>query len=1619
MKSIFTLGITFLLLCNVTFAQRFDTETNSGWFFGLNGGAAWNSTDIQNKTKFGGGFILGKTLNTDYSSPLSFDLRLRYLRAFWEGQDYDTTGSIIDKPAYSGYHNDTVGFAVQNFQNDVHHLGLELAIHANRFRYRTGIDPYIFGGLNIVWNQGYGDLVNGSPLDSTTYDYATIPLGGSVDNALDGTFETPLDGSNASEYNVNFMPSLGVGLGYYVTPRFSIGIEHKTTFTLKDDFDGTIFNQDGAQNDRNDWYHYTNGYLRWYFRGGNSRDDRVVNDPIPDPVDPIDPTPEVTDPNQPLLPIVDFTNPSSSPHTVSVPNFNLKGRVQFVNGASNVLFKQNGVVNSNFLYNPSTDLFTSAVTLNPGQNVFYLQGTNEDGSDNETVIIVYERPDAQPTPPVVNITNPNDNPHTVNTPNYTLSANILNVASANDITMTVNGTSYTNFSFNANTDVLTSNLVLSQGTTTVTITGTNVAGSDSDNTTFIYRPANNTPPPVVNFTNPQNSPYTHSSNSFNIAAEVLNVDNAQHITFKQNGSVNANFTYNAITDVFGSNVILNPGQNVFEIIATNNVGTDQASTIIIYDRPDPKPPVVTITNPSVNPYTTQNASIFVASTILNVTSASQVTFNLNGTNVTNFSFNPSTGQLTTMVNLVAGANVITVTGTNNDGTDSKNTTIIYSRPITVQPPVVDFVSPGVDPFTTTSTTHNVIATVQNVDNSSQINVNANGNNITSFSFNPTTKTVTFNQALIVGTNVITITGTNTAGADSESQTIIRRGVQTVQPPVVTFINPISNPQTSFNSSYNVSARVRYVSAAQNITLRINGAISTSFTYSTSSEIMNFTTGLIQGANVIEVTGTNNDGTDVASTTIIYRPQSITNPPTVDITNPGSSATTSLVQNVAIAATVQNVTSASNIGVTVNGTTVSNFIYNSANHQVNFTANLVSGGNSIVVTASNTAGTASDNTSIIYRPAATCNPPFVTFTRPATNGSTVTIPGYIMKANVQNVNAKSGVTVKFNGQTISSNLYTFNTATKEVVYLSNLNEGNNTFQVTGTNTAGNHSATATIIYNKPVVPCDGPLITFINPVTGGSAVSTNTFAFKAKVMAENASNITLLVNGAAQSNFGFNSATKFVTKTISLQEGNNSIEIIATNDCGRSQKSTTVIYRKVVINPCIIPALTAIVPASALTTQNATIDISASSIGVNNASEVTLTVNGQSKPFTYDAATHVITSTVALAEGQNVIILRAKNNCGNAEVKWMITREVCHTPVITYSTVPAISGVVNTPDFQILGTITNVDNSSVITVLHNGQGINYVYNSVTEELTVNRTLVVGVNNFQISIRSSCGNDVKKFAVTHKPVVIVNPPTVKIQNPSANPFNTTQGAITVLAKVMNVTNHNQIAVTVNNQAVNFNFNAATNDVTFNENLDVGNNMVNITAVNSAGTASDNTNIIYTAPVTLNPPVISFTKPTVSPFVVSEGRQTVSGVVQNITNINEVQILVNGNPFSAFTPTLINGTYNFTFFVSIATTHPTSNIQVLATTAGGSDAKGTVIQLQTNSSTVGTGSGSVTIGGGTTVIGGGTVGGSTGTGSGTGAGSGSGSGTGGGTRIQGTNTKPTKPTRTTKPTGTRGGL
>ena len=143
------------------------------------------------------------------------------------------------------------------------------------------------------------------------------------------------------------------------------------------------------------------------------------------------------------------------------------------------------------------------------------------------------------------------------------------------------------------------------------------------------------------------------------------------------------------------------------------------------------------------------------------------------------------------------------------------------------------------------------------------------------------------------------------------------------------------------------------------------------------------------------------------------------------------------------------------------------------------------------------------------------------------------------------------------------------------------------------------------------------------------------------------------------------------------------------------------------------------------------------------------------------------------------------------------------------------------------------------------------------------------------------------VSYQPPVVVSPPTVNITDPLSNPFETSVANITVTAITTNTAHSSEVAVTVNNTNLNFNFDPSTGMVSFNVRLINGNNTVVVTVSNANGTASDNTIIICKKPPVTNPPVLEITTPSVSPISVAEGNYEFVGNVKNLEHVGQLQI------------------------------------------------------------------------------------------------------------------------------------
>ncbi|MCB9223882.1 MAG: hypothetical protein H6582_06860 [Crocinitomicaceae bacterium] len=998
---------------------------------------------------------------------------------------------------------------------------------------------------------------------------------------------------------------------------------------------------------------------------------------------------------------------------------------------------------------------------------------------------------------------------------------------------------------------------------------------------------NITPPPpvqkpIVDIYDPGVSPYTVDYDHFTIRAYVHNVAGRQNITFKQNGNINNNFSYNVASDEFSSNVVLQAGQNIFEITGVNEAGQDYESTIIIYkkDVPVVEPPIVTITNPPYSPYTTANSTFSFASTVLNVDSKSQIKVYVNGNYTSDFTYNVTSKGLNSTLNLQEGTNTVTVTATNSAGSDSKTATIIYEKPQVKQPPIVDFIVPSTDPYTTTQSSMNITASVLNVDSKNDIKVTVNGFAKTNFTYNASTKQVTFPTALIEGANIIAITGTNSVGSDHEATTIIYNRPEAPKPPVVTYLDPITDPTVVFTSSYNVVAQVLNVNSASDIKLKINGIQSYNFAYSASSKQMTFTTNLLLGSNVIEITATNNAGTDSESTTIIRKKVVPKAPPIVDISYPATDNQVFNTPNITLVSTVLNVDNASNIQVWVNGNSTNGFGYNIATKVLTLPLNMVEGTNTVKITGTNSAGSDTKTRTIVYKKPVVPAPPTVSFVNPPSSPYLVNAQNYTITANTTNIDSKSQITLLLNGQLVQGGFYTL-TANKQILFNTDLIEGNNVFEITVTNQDGSASAMAIVTYKVDVVNCIIPTVGYISPVPY-STVNSPAVTIDAQINNwSTGTSVELFVNGVSQGLMAYNSGTSIASKATTLQEGSNAIKVQVTNDCGRNHATFTLNYVAPEA-PCLDPILTPNSPV-AQTTQSNTASVQAGVTGITTSNQIAVTLNGVAVAFQYDQGTGTINvNNVQLALGNNTILVTATNDCGNATTSFNIVREECKLPLVSNPS-HASGFTSNAPSISFTASIANVDASQIELIVNNiSQPFNFSNGVLSSGINLNE----GSNSIVINATNACGNTTKTYDINY--VVPCVPITVSLVSPTTNQITVTNASFNIQLHVNGSLTASGISATLNGSAVNATYDAVAGDISINGlTLVNGSNTIVVNLTNDCSSKTVTYNVTYNG---CQPPVISVSNIT-SGSTVNTSTIDLIANIQNSNGASNIQLTVNG--------------------------------------------------------------------------------------------------------------------------------
>lgn len=1474
MKNLYTL-IAFIAFTTLTaFGQgKVDYESRTRFYLGFNLGATYHSkteVDVNSLYRGGAGFIFGYSFGMKPGNLLSVDLQARYLLGAYRGLSRSrytlntNTNDILNlnEPPLQpilDYQTD-YGYYVPNFHTWVNDWSLELKLNTNRLRERTGWNFFVLGGVGLTRYTTRIDLYRGTSSDP----FALIPeadLGQKGASITD--YETELV---RKEYD--WMPSFGAGIERQITPNAAFQLMGRMTWTRNNDFDGLTNAFNGQATGTNDRYHYASAGVKVYLGRGRGRVNQNGTVTNPRPTRPTRPN----TPAQGRPPTVRFTTPVNSPTNTPVQNYTVNASIQNVAGNGNITFVQNGQNIQNYSYNANSGRFSFNSVLMPGQNIFSLSAVNNFGQAQDQTIIVYNPP-ITVNPPVVTITNPANLNATVGSPNYNFSANVLNVNNRQNVSVVLNGANYTNFNFNPNNGRLTAALNLVPGTNTVTVSGTNVDGTANGAAQIVYRNVNTGSAPIVNITNPEANPFQTNNANESVSATVQNVVSKNNIMVSVNGNNTSNFSFSGSQVRLTTNLVI--GNNTIAISASNQFGQDAASTVINYTPIQTnQPPLINLINPANGSATVNAATYNFSAQVLHVSDKQNITVFVNGFNQPNFSFNSNV--LNTAVNLTPGKNVVTVTGTNNDGTDSKTAEIIYRNTTTGPPPVVNITKPASSNTVVNINNANIVASVTNVADKNNITVLVNGSSVANFNY--VNGIVSFVANLNQGNNVVQIQGTNQFGRDDGSVVISFQPIQTPNPPVVTITAPI-NGSVSSVPSVAVRAQVTNVSLKNDISIFNNGQAVPNFNFNASSKIVSFNATLTAGTNVIEVVGRNNDGQDQASVNVEYEEIVNPTPPIVTIINPATDNTVFSSPSLTAQATVANVTNKSGITVLLNGTSISTFNFNSTNGLVTIPLTLVSGLSTLSVTATNIDGVSADSRTMRYKQAVTIKPPNVSFTNPSTSPTTVANNSFSLVANTTNVTTKNQITIKQNGSVINQNAYSF--VGTVITIPANLLVGSNTFEAIVSNVAGTSNDISTIIYKEEVAPCTKPTIGYVSPVPNAVVqVARQVIEAQINNYTPNTS-VSLKLNGSTVGAMTYNSATQIANKSVLLKSGKNILEVTVSNDCGTNTSAFELTYNAPA--PCNPPAVAITSKGGSVLTKS--YSLTALLTDVSLSSQVSVKLNGALHPF--KLVNGNLVANLSLRNGNNTIEVLAKTNCGDDSKIVIVNSNPCTKPSLSQLNPSSLTVSTTGSNYNValkaLGTISQRD----LLVKLNGKAIPFAFDARTGIVSISISgLVNGLNRLQISVNNNCGSASLSYKITT--TLCVNPSITVLAK--ANSI-VTKANYSFKASVSGVMSQNQVSVTLNGKAVSFRLNPANGGISASVLLKEGKNTIVSSVKNDCG-ADSQTSLVTLQ--TCTAPQISAVSPNSNSTTQSASATFIMRTV-GITSNNQITAKLNGKVVS----------------------------------------------------------------------------------------------------------------------------
>ena len=487
-------------------------------------------------------------------------------------------------------------------------------------------------------------------------------------------------------------------------------------------------------------------------------------------------------------------------------------------------------------------------------------------------------------------------------------------------------------------------------------------------------------------------------------------------------------------------------------------------------------------------------------------------------------------------------------------------------------------------------------------------------------------------------------------------------------------------------------------------------------------------------------------------------------------------------------------------------------------------------------------------------------PRITFIHPATNPATTAYPEYSLEAKIKHVRSAADIRLLLNGHEQPFQFY-------NETLLSNLHlrPGRNEVSITATNEVGSDHKVAIIVLEGTVIqtppPPPPPPSQMEKPrveITIPAKSYVETFDAQANIRAEilhvpYRKDVHLYVNGYEVSQFQYDG--RYLNALVNLHPRANSIRIKAFNPAGSDEDKVTIVLKERIQTPPPPagnpPQVNITKPANNSSTQQADISFAANTRFVNNRSDIRLFLNGKSlSSFSFDGKQ--IRAQIRLSKGSNTILVKVVNPFGESQDKVRITYSTpppaTPKPIITFIK-PAKKGerTRKTP-YALQVKIEHVRGQKDISLKVNNKEIKgFTYDSRSKMLRANITLKAGNNPIEVSAVNEAGRSRANSGVYYekaRPTGGVKPTVeiVSITQPVGNPSHPNIAPSGMTAQTKNVSKKSEISLTLNGQAIDFDFQPETGLVTASFTLERGTSVLKIKVSTRQGQAEDEETISW---------------------------------------------------------------------------------------------------------------------------------------------------------------------------------